>query len=144
MKIFSLIIFCLTLFACSSQPIIKRTHIETYEKQIGFAQVVQYGDRLYISGIAAAGPDMKAAVDKAYSVLSDLLKQHGSSMGHVVKETLFTTDMIAMQVEIETRKKYFPEDQYPASSWIEVNGLFLPELILEVEVEAIIQNNWNQ
>ena len=124
--------------ACSSTTTIKRTHFASFEKQIGYTQVVQHGDRLYVSGIAVAGPDMEKAVDQAYSNLQHILEQHGSSLGLVVKELLFTTDMAAMKAQIATRKKYYPEGQYPASSWVEVKGLFMPELILEVEVEAIV------
>lgn len=138
MKIISLIIITLGLMACSSPATIKRTHVAAFEKQIGYTQVVQHGDRLYISGIAVAGPDMEQAVDKAYTNLQYILQQHGSSMGLVVKELLFTTDMAAMKAHIATRKKYYPEGQYPAASWVEVKGLFMPELILEVEVEAIV------
>jgi enamine deaminase RidA (YjgF/YER057c/UK114 family) len=128
----------LNLMACSSNYTIKRTHVADFEQQIGFTQVLEHGGHLYISGIAEAGPDMEQAVNQAYSRLSEILHQHGSSMGNVVKELIYTTNIEAMKAQIETRKKYYPENQYPASSWVEVKSLFLPELILEVEVEAVI------
>ncbi len=128
----------MALVACHQAPVIKRTHVAPHEAPIGYTQVVQYGDRLYLSGVAVPGPDMAQAVDRAYSHIQKILQDHGSDMGHVVKELLFTTDMAAMKAQIETRRQFYPEGQYPASSWIEVKGLFLPELILEVEVEAVI------
>ena len=138
MRSFVWLLIAMSLMACTSQPTIKRTHVSAFEKQIGYTQVVQYGDRLFLSGVAVSGPDMEQAVDQAYSIIQQVLQQHGSSMEYVVKELLFTTDMAAMKAQIATRKKYYPDGQYPASSWIEVKGLFLPELVLEVEVEAII------
>ncbi len=133
-----LLISILSLLGCTKGLTIKRTHVADFEQQIGYTQVVKHGNYLYLSGIAVTGPDMEQAVNKAYSRLSEILQQHGSSMNKVVRELLFTTDIEAMKAQIENRKKYYPNNQYPASSWVEVKSLFLPELILEVEVTAVI------
>ncbi len=126
------------LVACADQSAIKRTHYESYEQQIGFTQVVQHGDRLYVSGVTAPGPDMQKAVKAVYGSIQKILKQHGASLGDVVKENVYTTDMAALKSQIGTRKQFYPEEKYPASTWVEVTGLFMPEFILEVEVEVIV------
>jgi len=139
MKIIPLLILSLAIMGCVPESNhIKRTHVAPHEAPIGYTQVVQHGNRLFLSGVAVAGPDMEQAVSRAYSHIEKILQDHGSDMGHVVKKLLFPTNMAAMKAQTETRKKYNTEGQYPATSWIEVKGLFLPELILEVEVEAVV------
>ncbi|MGJ8664527.1 MAG: Rid family hydrolase [Marinicella sp.] len=138
MKYVSLMICLIGLVACSSNPSIERTHYQDYEQQVGFTQVIQVGDRLIISGVVAPGPDMEQAVTMVYSSIKSILQKHGATMGDVIKENLYTTDMAAMRMQTATRKKYFPEGFYPAATWVEVQGLYLPEFILEVEVEAFI------
>ncbi len=133
------VIFC--LMSCASNPATVRTHYEDYEEQIGFTQVVQHGERLILSGITAPGPDMQLAVDTVYGKITSILKQHGASMGDVVKESLYTTDMLAFKRHLESRRKYYPEGSYPAATWLEVKGLFMPEYVLEVEVEVIIPDS---
>lgn len=130
---------CLLLLSgCGPATQIKRTHLQPYEQDIGYTQVVQHGNLLYLSGVAVSGPDMQQAVNTAYAIIGDVLEQHGSGFEWVVKETVFTTDMAALKAQIETRKAHYPSGKYPSSSWVEVSGLFMPQLILEVEVVAVI------
>lgn len=131
-------LLCTILAGCAEHVNLKRTHVQPYEQQIGYTQVVQHGDYIYLSGVAVSGPDMGQAVNTAYSMIKRLLEEHGSNMESIIKETVFTTDMNALKAQINTRKNFFPTGVFPASSWVEVKGLFLPELILEVEVVAII------
>ncbi len=138
MKKISLLIMTMTLMACTSQPIIKRTHYEDYEQLIGFTQVIQHGDRLYLSGITAPGPDMKLAVEAVYGSIRRILEKHGATMGDVVKENLYTTDMSAMKTQVATRRQFYPKGRYPAATWVEVKGLYMPEYVLEVEVEVVL------
>ena len=138
MKIVWLMLCLVVLNGCVTGTPIKRTHLQSFEQDIGYTQVVQHGNTLYLSGVAVSGPDMNQAVNTAYTIIGDVLKQHGSGFEWVVKETVFTTDMAALKAHIETRKAYYPKGTYPSSSWVEVSGLFLPQLILEVEVQAVI------
>lgn len=125
--------------ACASNPAIERTYHEDYEAQIGFTQIIKHGGQLYLSGVTASGPDMQLAVETVYGKIKSILAQHGATMGHVLKENLFTTDMSAFKKHLNTRKKYYTTGSYPAATWIEVKGLFMPEYVLEVEVIALVK-----
>jgi enamine deaminase RidA (YjgF/YER057c/UK114 family) len=104
------------------------------EQSIGYCQAVRVGDVLYVSGITAAGP-MEEAIPKLYERLRSVLADNGLAMQHVAKENLYATDLDAMIRHLELRKPFY-EGHLPAATWVQVERLYLPELVLEVEVIA--------
>lgn len=104
------------------------------EQDIGYCQVVRVGRTLHVSGVAAEGP-MPAAVDEVYGRLAAILKARGAGLGQVVKETVFTTDLDAFIAQRAARRKHYG-DQLPAASWVQVQRLYLPSFVLEVELEV--------
>lgn len=126
------------LTACNSGHDIKRIYVEPWEQQLGYAQIVKHNKILYLSGVTASGGDMTMQIDVIYSKINVLLKKEGLDFSNVVKETIFTTDMNALKNNIAVRNKYFNNNEYPSSSWIEVKGLFMPDMKLEVEMEVAL------
>ncbi len=116
------------------------------EKGIGFSQVVRADGILYVSGVLAvddtlnigAPDDMGAQVEQVYANLRRILEANGASLRDVVKETVFATDLAAMAGALEARKAAFEADKayVPASTMVQVSGLFLPGAMIEVEAVA--------
>lgn len=107
---------------------------EASERDIGYCQAVRSGNMLYISGIVAAGP-MDKAVPQVYEELRQVLKRQGLDFSNVVKENLYATDLPAMLTQMEARKRFYA-GATPAATWVQVQKLFAPELVLEVELIA--------
>ena len=105
-----------------------------FEADLGYSHAVKVGDVLYISGTVGWG-NMPEAIDIAYTRLAGTLKASNLDFRHVVKETIFTTQLDALKSAKEVRKKYYG-DSFPAATWVQVERLFSPELILEVEIIA--------
>ncbi|MCI4568750.1 Rid family hydrolase [Lysobacter sp. CFH 32150] len=105
------------------------------EADLGFSRAIRVGNTLYISGSVGAG-EMPAAIKQVYGRIDKTLAAHGLTFQNVVKETLFTTDLVEFNKHKELRKQYYAGD-YPTSSWVEVSRLNSPELVLEVEAIAI-------
>jgi enamine deaminase RidA (YjgF/YER057c/UK114 family) len=105
-----------------------------FEADLGYSHAVRVGDVLYISGTVGWG-DMPEAIDIAYTRIAGTLKENNLDFRHVVKETIFTTQLDALKAAKGTRKKYYG-DSFPAATWVQVERLFNPDLILEVEVIA--------
>lgn len=63
------------------------------------------------------------------------MKRFGVGLESVIKETIFTTDMEALKAAAAVRTRAYVEPA-PASTWIEVKRLILPELLVEVELVA--------
>jgi len=106
------------------------------EDDAGYAQAVRVGNTLYVSGVAGGG-DMASALRRVYSGLERNLAAYGLTFKHVVKETLYTTDIEAVKKNNEVRKPFYQSD-FPAATWVQISRLYMPEATLEVEVIAVI------
>lgn len=106
----------------------------------GYAQAVQVGDVLYISGVPGMGPDMGAQLKSLYRGIEATLKAYGATFQNVVKETLYTTDITAVEQHNAVRKAYYKGD-YPAATWVQVTRLLMPQALVEVEVIAHLTRN---
>jgi enamine deaminase RidA (YjgF/YER057c/UK114 family) len=108
---------------------------EAAETEIGYCEAVRVGDTLYVSGTAARG-EMLAAIRSAYDRLQKTLEANGMSFADVVKENVYATDLDAFIANKQVRREYYG-DKLPAATWVEVKRLYVPSLVLEVELTAI-------
>ena len=107
---------------------------ETIERDIGFCQAVRSGTTLHISGVVGTG-NMDAAVRSVYDRLKQILEANGLSFASVVKETVFATDLDAFIRHKELRKEFYGKS-LPAATWVQVQRLYLPSFVVEVELTA--------
>lgn len=100
----------------------------------GYVQVVQVENILYISG-AVTRDVTPEGITNVYRALEKSLKSFGATFQNVVKENLYTTDMEAMKKYNDTRKVFYKGD-FPATTWMGVERLFMHDARLEVELIA--------
>ena len=106
------------------------------------SQGFRVGELLLISGQAAIDEtgqivgvgNFNAQAEQTFKNLARVLEAGGSSLEHVVKVTIFLTNMAHFSKIVELRGKWFTPP-YPADTIVEVRALALPEL--EIEIEAI-------
>ncbi|MDF2157040.1 RidA family protein [Algoriphagus sp. CAU 1675] len=128
--------FFLSAEVCNAQEKVFHFH-EEGEKQWNYAQAYRSGNLLFISGTVGKGT-MEEAVTRVYDTLGKTLEKYGLDFNHVVKEGLFTTNMLAMQNAQPIRQKYYGTHT-PAATWVEIKRLFDEDSILEVELIAEIE-----
>ncbi len=78
-----------------------------------------------------------AQFDVALHNLDTCLKAAGAGPEHVVKVTVFLTDIDDRKRINPARQRYFGEHR-PASTLVEVSALVLPELQVEIEAQAVL------
>ena len=108
------------------------------------SQAIRVGDLLFVSGQAAiddAGAivgvgDFDRQAEQTFRNLQRVLEAGGSSLEHVVKVTIFLTDMANFPKIVELRGRWFTPP-WPADSIVEVRALALPELEIEIEAVAV-------
>ncbi|RON11362.1 hypothetical protein BK659_00740 [Pseudomonas brassicacearum] len=116
--------------------------------QYGFSQAVEVcgGRRLLLSGQVGVdesehtvAPGLRAQTDKAFQNIEEILVGAGGDLSHVVMMRIYIVESARdEQDEISSvLLERFPNNP-PASSWIIVSGLSLPQWLIEVEVEAIL------
>jgi 2-iminobutanoate/2-iminopropanoate deaminase len=134
------LVLCLTLTvaACSAAPPRSQASCfhksEAVEVEVGYCQAVRSGNRLYISGTVGQG-EMPTAVQSVYERLNQTLEANGLTFRNVVKENVYTTDLDAFKGSKDIRKRFYG-DSLPAATWIQVQRLFLPSFVVEVELIA--------
>ena len=107
-----------------------------------FCHAVRAGNFLFISGATAGGTEAAngTAAQQAESVLkklSHILQAEGATLAHVVKVTVFLTDMRDRTEIAQVREAYF-QGVYPASTLVQVAALAAPNLKLEIEAVAAL------
>ncbi len=102
----------------------------------GYTQTIKVGNTIYVSGTVALTVD-SAGVSQVYRIISKSLEQFGAGLQHVVKESIFTTDIEAMKAANQYRKLAYKGD-YPTSTWVQVSRLYMHEARLEIEVIAML------
>lgn len=140
--VLSFFILCTYTFALSGQEVLTPLLKEKFninkamEDEIGYVQAVKAGNTIYISGSVGWGK-MEDALKLAYDEINKTLKSYNATFNYVVKENLYTTSLDSVIKYKDIRKIYYGND-YPAATWIEVKRLYNPNLVVEVEVVAVL------
>jgi 2-iminobutanoate/2-iminopropanoate deaminase len=124
--------------AAQTAPITKKKFHgpgRTQDTTYGYAQAVLVDNVLYISGVPGSGKDMSTQLKNAYRGIEATLKAYGAGFEHVVKETLYTTDIAGVEQHNAARKAYYKGD-FPAASWVQITRLLMPQAMVEIEVIA--------
>ena len=100
-----------------------------------YCEAVRVDRTLYIAGTAGQG-EMPSAIRSVYDRLQETLRANGLSFANVVKENVFATDLDAFIHNKELRKTYYGAT-VPAATWVQVQRLYVPSLVLEVELTAV-------
>ncbi|SDC87967.1 Enamine deaminase RidA, house cleaning of reactive enamine intermediates, YjgF/YER057c/UK114 family [Algoriphagus faecimaris] len=117
------------------------------EKAYGYSHAVKIGDSIKVSGAVSmddegnptAVGDFLQQMKNCYSDLEKVLKHYGCSFDDVIVENVFTTDMPAFLEHAAYRNTIYTQ-QFPTGTWLEVKGLALPELLIEIELEVHFKN----
>ena len=93
-----------------------------------------------LDGDVASKGDMRGQIREVCKALQIALESVGATLADVTRTTTYTTDMKAYFAAIDERFKFF-KPPYPTSTLIGVVSLAMPEMLVEIEVEAIIETN---
>lgn len=114
------------------------------EPVAGYSRAVRLGDWVAVSGSTSLGPDGVAHPGDCYGqaiytlgVIEQALAEAGAQMSDVVRTRSFITDIGMLDDFIRAHGEVFG-DIRPASTLVEVSGLIHPDLVIEIEVDAII------
>jgi enamine deaminase RidA (YjgF/YER057c/UK114 family) len=105
------------------------------EIDIGYCEAVRVGDTLYISGTAGKGK-MDSAMSSVYGRLKQTLEANGLTFADVVKESVYATDLDSFIQHKKIRKEFYG-NSFPAATWVQVQRLYVPSLVVEVELTAV-------
>jgi enamine deaminase RidA (YjgF/YER057c/UK114 family) len=116
-----------------------------WEPIVGYSRAVRVGQVVHVAGTTATGDDGRivgkgdpyAQTVQVFKNIERALLTAGAEMRHVVRTRMFVTDISQWEAVGRAHGEVFRHVR-PVATMVEVSRLIDPDMLVEIEVEAIV------
>lgn len=116
-----------------------------WEEKVAYCRAIRAGSTIHVTGTVAvdgegnpfAPGDAYAQTRRALEIILQALGELGAGVEHVVRTRMYLTD-IRCWPEVGRAHRELFADHPPATTLVEVSALIHPDLVVEVEADAIV------
>jgi enamine deaminase RidA (YjgF/YER057c/UK114 family) len=118
-----------------------------FEDVVGYSRAVRIGNTIAVAGTTAAlpdgtvfgGDDAYLQASRCFSIVAKALEEAGASMRDIIRTRMFVTDISRWEEFARAHAEAF-RDIKPAATMVQVAALIDPAMLIEVEVDAVVEN----
>jgi enamine deaminase RidA (YjgF/YER057c/UK114 family) len=115
-----------------------------WESRVGYCRALRAGRHIYVTGTAAvadgggvfAPGDGYAQAKRCLEIIGRALNDLGADLSCVVRTRMFVTDISRWEEFGRAHGEFF-SDHPPATTMVEVRALIDPEMLIEIEADAV-------
>ncbi|MBE9113213.1 RidA family protein [Nodosilinea sp. LEGE 07298] len=117
-----------------------------WEEKVGYCRTLRVGQQIFVSGTAPsdgegntfAPGDAYAQTHRCFEIIQQALEDLGANLSDVVRTRVYITDMNHWPEVARAHHELFA-DHPPVNTTVEIPALMNPDMLVEIEVEALCE-----
>ena len=122
----------------------RTSSLAEWEEKYGYSRALRAGELIFVTGTAPmttdgkvfAPGDAEAQALRCYEIIEEALTELHASKLRIARTRMFVTDISKMDEFGKAHRTFFG-DHRPCLTMVEVKALALPDMMIEIEAEAV-------